>query len=63
MSAFLFLAPFFTAVSGWFMLGEPIGRNMAIGGIFIAVSLFLVNWPAKQRKKRAETGVKFDAGL
>ncbi|WP_249730756.1 DMT family transporter [Paenibacillus sp. J2TS4] len=55
VSAFLFLAPFFSAISGWLMLGEPIGWNIAVGGLFITLSLFLVNWPAERWKKRRDT--------
>lgn len=43
-SAFLFLAPFFGVLSGWAMLGEPLTRGVAIGGLLIAASLVLVNW-------------------
>ena len=42
-SALLFLAPFFGVLSGWIILGEALTRCVVIGGIFIAVGIFLVN--------------------
>lgn len=46
-SAFLFLAPFFGVLSGWVMLGEPLTRGVALGGLLIAASLVLVNWRSR----------------
>jgi drug/metabolite transporter (DMT)-like permease len=43
-SAFLFLAPFFGVLSGWLILGEKIKWFVLIGGIFIFIGIFLVNW-------------------
>lgn len=43
-SAFLFLAPFFGVLSGWFILGEEIKWYVMIGGFFIIMGIFLVNW-------------------
>lgn len=44
-SAFLFLAPFFGVLSGWAILGEPIKWPVMVGGVFIILGIFLVNWP------------------
>ncbi|MDJ0332375.1 DMT family transporter [Planococcus sp. S3-L1] len=49
VSAFLFLAPFFGIVSGWFVLGEDVGLPLFIGGSLIFAGIFLVNWPEKRR--------------
>ncbi|MBE7684068.1 DMT family transporter [Paenibacillus sp. P13VS] len=43
-SAFLFLAPFFGILSGWLLLGEVIRSYVYIGGLFIFLGIFLVNW-------------------
>lgn len=43
-SAFLFLAPFFGVLSGWFLLDERLSINVVIGGLFIISGIFLVNW-------------------
>lgn len=48
-SAFLFLAPFFGVISGWALLGEPITWKVLLGGIFIILGIFLVNWPEKKQ--------------
>ncbi|ANU23401.1 DMT family transporter [Planococcus donghaensis] len=48
VSAFLFLAPFFGIVSGWLVLGEPIGIPLLVGGSLIFSGIFLVNWPEKR---------------
>lgn len=42
-SAFLFLAPFFGVLSGWLILGEPLTRSVALGGLLIAIGIVLVN--------------------
>jgi len=47
-SAFLFLAPFFGVISGWLLLGEPITWGVIVGGIFIFLGIFLVNWPEQK---------------
>ncbi len=44
-SALLFLAPFFGVLSGWIILGEPLTRDIMLGGVFIAVGIILVNRP------------------
>jgi probable blue pigment (indigoidine) exporter len=49
-SAFLFLAPFFGVVSGWFLLGEIIHWNVYFGGVLIFVGIFLVNWSFTKRE-------------
>lgn len=47
-SAFLFLAPFFGVLSGWFLLGEPIHWYVFLGGGFILTGIFFANWqPSK----------------
>ncbi len=43
-SAFLFLAPFFGVLSGWFILGEVIHWYVYVGGLCIFIGIFLVNW-------------------
>lgn len=43
-SAFLFLAPFFGVLSGWFLLGEPIYWYVFVGGAFILTGIFCANW-------------------
>lgn len=43
-SAFLFLAPFFGVLSGWLILHEQIKWFVLVGGVFIFVGIFLVNW-------------------
>ncbi len=48
-SAYLFLAPFFGVLSGWLMLGEPLTRAVAVGGLFIAAGIVLVNRPSLVR--------------
>lgn len=50
-SAFLFLAPFFGVLSGWVILGETLTWPVLIGGIFIFVGIFLVNWPEPRNKE------------
>jgi len=47
-SAFLFLAPFFGVVSGWVLLNETIQWYVGLGGLFIFVGIFLVNWKSKK---------------
>lgn len=44
-SAFLFLAPLFSALFGWLLLAQPIGLNVALGGLLILGSIVLVQWP------------------
>jgi len=43
-SAFLFLAPFFGVLSGWLLLDERLAWYIILGGAFIFVGIFLVNW-------------------
>ncbi|OPG16280.1 DMT family transporter [Ferroacidibacillus organovorans] len=50
-SAFLFLAPFFGVLSGWLILGEPIRWPVLLGGLFIFVGIFLVNWPKPKKNE------------
>jgi drug/metabolite transporter (DMT)-like permease len=49
-SAFLFLAPFFGVLSGWAILGEIVQWYVYIGGFFICIGLFLVNWTSAGKK-------------
>ncbi|TYP75388.1 DMT family transporter [Paenibacillus methanolicus] len=49
-SAFLFLAPFFGALSGWLILGEVIRWYAYAGGLLIFVGIFLVNWTSRVTK-------------
>ena len=44
VSAFLFLAPFFGVLFGWFLLREPITGQVVWGGLAIFAGIFLVNW-------------------
>lgn len=53
-SAFLFLAPFFGVLSGWLLLGEQVQWYVYIGGIFVFVGIFLVNWNFNKPKKEAD---------
>ncbi|WP_044339400.1 DMT family transporter [Rossellomorea aquimaris] len=43
-SAFLFLAPFFGVLFGHLLLDEVIKINVVLGGLFIFIGIFLVNW-------------------
>ncbi|NBI29247.1 DMT family transporter [Chengkuizengella marina] len=43
-SAFLFLAPFFGVLSGWMILEEIVQWYVYLGGLFIFIGIFLVNW-------------------
>jgi drug/metabolite transporter (DMT)-like permease len=49
-SAFLFLAPFFGVLSGWIILGEVVQWYVYIGGFFIFIGIFLVNWTSSSKK-------------
>jgi drug/metabolite transporter (DMT)-like permease len=49
-SAFLFLAPFFGVLSGWAILGEVVQWYVYIGGFFIFIGIFLVNWTSSSKK-------------
>jgi probable blue pigment (indigoidine) exporter len=53
VSAFLFLAPFFGVISGWGLLGEPLGISLFVGGLLIFSGIFLVNWPETPLKEPA----------
>lgn len=52
VSAFLFLAPFFGVLSGWLILNEHLKLSIFIGGAFIFVGIFLVNWTKSAEKTR-----------
>jgi probable blue pigment (indigoidine) exporter len=49
-SAFLFLAPFFGVLSGWLILGEVVKWYVYLGGVFIFIGIFLVNWNSASKK-------------
>ncbi|TKC18396.1 DMT family transporter [Robertmurraya kyonggiensis] len=51
-SAFLFLAPFFGVLSGWLLLDEALSLNVLIGGCFIFVGIFFVNWNPYLKKEK-----------
>lgn len=52
-SAFLFLAPFFGVLTGWLILGEIVQWYVYLGGLFIFIGIFLVNWnPSSQKLDR-----------
>ncbi|MFB1083105.1 DMT family transporter [Jeotgalibacillus sp. JSM ZJ347] len=53
-SAFLFLAPFFGVFFGWLLLEEILYVTTLIGGSFILLGIFLVNWNGKQNAVQAE---------
>ena len=42
-SAYLFLAPVFGVVSGWALLAQPIGVDVAIGTVLIVAAIWLTN--------------------
>lgn len=42
-SAYLFLAPFFGVLTGFFLLDEPISSSLIAGGSLILVGIYLVN--------------------
>lgn len=48
-SAFLFLAPFFGVLSGWMLLEEVVEWYVYIGGMFILLGIFFVNWTFKPK--------------
>jgi len=50
-SAFLFLAPFFGVLSGWFILDERLKWYTMLGGLLIFLGIFLVNWKSKKEKE------------
>jgi drug/metabolite transporter (DMT)-like permease len=47
-SAFLFLVPLFGVLFSWLLLGERVVWNLGVGGAFICVGIFLVNWDGKR---------------
>lgn len=48
-SAFLFLAPFFGVLTGWILLDEVVDWYVCIGGGFIILGIFFVNWTFKPK--------------
>jgi drug/metabolite transporter (DMT)-like permease len=56
-SAFLFLAPFFGVLSGWVLLDEVVEWYVYIGGCFILLGIFFVNWTFKPKEySRSQKG-------
>ncbi|KRE49573.1 DMT family transporter [Paenibacillus sp. Soil522] len=49
-SSFLFLAPFFGVLTSWLLLGEQVKWYALVGGVFICIGIFLVNWVGKARR-------------
>lgn len=49
-SSFLFLAPFFGVLTSWLLLGEQVKWYALVGGVFICIGIFLVNWESKARR-------------
>ncbi|NOU97138.1 EamA family transporter [Paenibacillus sp. LMG 31456] len=49
-SSFLFLVPLFGVLSSWLLLGETVEWYVGVGGAFICVGIFLVNWEGKTVK-------------
>ncbi|AMQ06302.1 DMT family transporter [Sporosarcina psychrophila] len=54
-SAFLFLAPFFGVLTGWFLLHERLTWSILFGGLLIFAGIFLVNWKNKYEKEIEKT--------
>lgn len=50
-SAFLFLAPLFGVLSGWILLGEVVKWYVYLGGTFIFIGIFFVNWTFPAQKE------------
>lgn len=50
-SAFLFLAPFFGVLTGWFLLHERLTWSILFGGLLIFAGIFLVNWKNNYEKE------------
>ncbi|WP_193433344.1 DMT family transporter [Virgibacillus necropolis] len=50
VSAFLFLAPLFGVVFGWFLLNEQLHISTLVGGVLILAGIFLVNYSPKRNK-------------
>jgi drug/metabolite transporter (DMT)-like permease len=46
-SAFLFLVPLFGVLSSWLLLGEKVEWYVGVGGVFICLGIFLINWVEK----------------
>lgn len=57
-SAFQFLAPFFSVIGGWALLGERLHWYVGAGGALIGVGIFLVNWQKKARTPSMEPAAK-----
>jgi drug/metabolite transporter (DMT)-like permease len=53
-SGYLFLAPLFTVILSFFVLGTSLSWTQAFGGLLIGVALWLVNWdtPARNNRER-----------
>ncbi|MEK4403560.1 DMT family transporter [Sporosarcina sp. FSL K6-6792] len=54
-SAFLFLAPFFGVLTGWFLLHERLTWSILFGGLLIFAGIFLVNWKNNYEKEIEKT--------
>ena len=54
-SAFLFLAPFFGVLTGWFLLHERLTWSTLFGGLLIFTGIFLVNWKNDCEKEMEKT--------
>lgn len=54
-SAFLFLAPFFGVLTGWFLLHERLTWSILFGGLLIFAGIFLVNWKNNFEKEIEKT--------
>lgn len=48
-SAYLFLAPLFGVVSGWGLLDQPIGGDVAIGAVLTVAAIWLINRPPTEQ--------------
>ncbi|MBW7457778.1 DMT family transporter [Paenibacillus sepulcri] len=47
-SAFLFLVPLFGVIFSWLMLDEKVQWYVGVGGAFICLGIFLVNWDSRK---------------
>ncbi|MFS0574078.1 DMT family transporter [Sporosarcina sp. 179-K 3D1 HS] len=61
-SAFLFLAPFFSILSGWLILDEQLHWTIWVGGAAIFLGIFLVNWKLESPGWWKSQRVAKDAG-
>ncbi len=61
-SGFLFLAPLFTVILSWFILGATLSLLQAVGGILIGIALWLVNSEIPARTRREQVNEVISEG-